>query len=167
MDDLFSVFDKKGKQPAEGGPAVDDTPTASSSNGKHTLTATEKAEPLPKKRKVESVEPEAAKQQQQPVVADSFEQEAQREVTASKGLGGGVGQDAESSGQVTLRHAVRHQVALPVGYDYVSIASHVPPEKPARVYPFTLDPFQQVSVASIQRQYLHIQFIRQMFMIRL
>lgn len=148
MDDLFSVFDKKGKQPADTTATVEDTPAPSTANGKHTLSS--KDEPSAKKRKVESPEPEAARQQ--PVVADSFEQEAQREVTASKGLGGGVGPDAESSGQVTLRHAVRHQVALPVGYDYVSIASHVPPEKPARVYPFTLDPFQQVSVASIQRQ---------------
>lgn len=42
-------------------------------------------------------------------------------------------------------------MALPPGYNYVPISQHVPPEEPARVYPFTLDPFQQVSVASIER----------------
>lgn len=46
---------------------------------------------------------------------------------------------------------VRHQVALPPSYPYIPIASHVPPAEPARVYPFELDPFQKVSVASIQR----------------
>ncbi|SCV73573.1 BQ2448_7499 [Microbotryum intermedium] len=46
---------------------------------------------------------------------------------------------------------VRHQVALPPSYPYVPIASHVPPAEPARMYPFELDPFQKVSIASIQR----------------
>lgn len=46
---------------------------------------------------------------------------------------------------------VRHQVAVPSGYPYVPISQHVPPAKPAREYPFTLDPFQQVSVYAIQR----------------
>jgi len=46
---------------------------------------------------------------------------------------------------------VRHQVAIPPGYDYLPIAKHVPPSKPVREYKFTLDPFQQVSVYAIQR----------------
>jgi len=46
---------------------------------------------------------------------------------------------------------VRHQVAVPPGYPYVPIASHVPPAKPAREYKFILDPFQQVSIHAIQR----------------
>lgn len=46
---------------------------------------------------------------------------------------------------------VRHQVAVPSGYNYVPISKHVPPAKPAREYKFTLDPFQQVSVHAIQR----------------
>jgi ATP-dependent RNA helicase DOB1 len=33
----------------------------------------------------------------------------------------------------------------------VPISQHVPPAEPARTYPFELDPFQKVSVASIQR----------------
>jgi ATP-dependent RNA helicase DOB1 len=46
---------------------------------------------------------------------------------------------------------VRHQVALPLNYDYKPISQHVPPEDPARTYPFTLDPFQRVAVSSIER----------------
>ena len=46
---------------------------------------------------------------------------------------------------------MRHQVAVPPGYPYIPISQHVPPEKPAREYKFTLDPFQQVSVHAIQR----------------
>jgi ATP-dependent RNA helicase DOB1 len=42
-------------------------------------------------------------------------------------------------------------VALPPGYPYIPISEHVPPAEPVRTYPFTLDPFQQVSVASIER----------------
>ena len=46
---------------------------------------------------------------------------------------------------------VRHQVAVPPGYNYIPISKHIPPAKPAREYKFTLDPFQQVSVHAIQR----------------
>lgn len=50
-----------------------------------------------------------------------------------------------------LSYQVRHQVAVPPNYNYVPISQHVPPKDPARVYPFTLDPFQRVSVSSIER----------------
>ena len=46
---------------------------------------------------------------------------------------------------------MRHQVAVPPGYDYTPIAQHVAPAVPDRVYKFELDPFQKVSVAAIQR----------------
>lgn len=82
-----------------------------------------------------------------PVVVDEFETEAKREVAASAGLTGAV----EAGSRLELRHQVRHQVAVPPGYDYVPISKHVPPAKPAREYKFTLDPFQQVSVHAIQR----------------
>lgn len=90
---------------------------------------------------------------EQPLVADDFEQEATVAVAASAGLQGGAATaaDAESGGKITLSHQVRHQVAVPPGYPYVPIAQHVPPPVPARVYPFELDPFQKVSVASIER----------------
>ncbi|KAG1852891.1 NUC185 domain-containing protein [Suillus subalutaceus] len=76
-----------------------------------------------------------------PVVVDEFETEAKREMAASGGLTGSV----EAGSRLELRHQVRHQVAIPPGYHYVPIAQHVPPQKPAREYKFTLDPFQQVS----------------------
>jgi ATP-dependent RNA helicase DOB1 len=89
----------------------------------------------------------------QPLLADDFEQEAHVDVAVSAGLQGSAANAAsdESSGKITLSHQVRHQVALPPNYPYVPISQHKLPPVPARVYPFELDPFQKVSVASIQR----------------
>lgn len=96
-------------------------------------------------------EPEAKRarldQEPEPLVADTFETEQEREVAASAGL-----QATKDTAAVVLSHQVRHQVAIPPGYPYVPISQHKPPETPARTWPFTLDPFQQVSVASIQRE---------------
>lgn len=80
------------------------------------------------------------------VVTDSFETEQSREVAASAGL-----QASKEGTAVVLSHQVRHQVALPQDYNYVSIAEHQGPEVPARTWSFTLDPFQKVSIASIDR----------------
>lgn len=82
----------------------------------------------------------------EPMVTDSFETEQSREVAAAAGL-----QAQKEGAAVVLSHQVRHQVALPPDYDYIPISQHKPPEKPAREWPFTLDPFQQVSIASIER----------------
>jgi ATP-dependent RNA helicase DOB1 len=164
MDELFGVFDEE--------PAKD---TKSGKNKKRTATGELKA-PVPQ---VPAIIPQKAPSQSQPsqngssapiptpviaqeptgpkrqrreddpepVVTDTFETEQSRAVAASAGL-----QSAQQDGsQVILSHQVRHQVALPPNYDYVPISKHVPPEKPAREYPFTLDPFQQVSIASIER----------------
>lgn len=95
-------------------------------------------EPVAKKQRLQA-EPE-------PVVTDAFETEQSREVAASAGL-----QAQKDTGAVVLSHQVRHQVALPPDYDYVPISEHKAPETPARTWPFTLDPFQQVSIASIER----------------
>lgn len=81
-----------------------------------------------------------------PVVTDSFQTEQSREVAASAGL-----QGSKEGTAVVLSHQVRHQVALPPDYDYKPISEHQSPEKPARTWPFKLDPFQQVSIASIER----------------
>lgn len=86
--------------------------------------------------------------QEQPLVADAFEQEATVDVAVSAGL---QGRTEGEEGKITLSHQVRHQVAIPPGYPYVPISQHKPPPVPARVYPFELDPFQKVSVASIER----------------
>lgn len=82
----------------------------------------------------------------EPVVTDSFETEQSREVAASAGL-----QASKEGTAVVLSHQVRHQVALPPDYNYAPISEHKAPELPARTWPFTLDPFQKVSIASIER----------------
>ena len=95
-------------------------------------------------------QPDAKRQRRdveaEPLVTDTFETEQSREVAASAGL-----QAAKEGTAVILSHQVRHQVALPPDYDYVPISEHKAPETPARTWPFTLDPFQQVSIASIER----------------
>ncbi|KAL8826643.1 MAG: hypothetical protein Q9191_003675 [Dirinaria sp. TL-2023a] len=82
----------------------------------------------------------------EPVVADAFETEQSREVAASAGL-----QASKEGDAVVLHHQVRHQVALPPDYDYIPISQHQDPETPARTYKYVLDPFQKVSIASIER----------------
>ena len=80
-------------------------------------------------------------------VADTFETSESREVAAAAGL-----QAAQKdTAAVVLSHQVRHQVALPLDYKYVPISQHKAPETPAKTWPFKLDPFQQVAVASIER----------------
>ena len=82
----------------------------------------------------------------EPVVADSFETQQSREVAASAGL-----QSSKEGDAVVLSHQVRHQVALPPDYAYIPISEHKAPEVPAKTWSFKLDPFQQVSIASIER----------------
>lgn len=82
----------------------------------------------------------------EPVVTDTFETEQSREIATSAGL-----QSAQEGAAIVVSHQVRHQVALPPNYPYVPISEHKPPATPARTWPFKLDPFQQVSVASIER----------------
>ncbi|KJA17238.1 hypothetical protein HYPSUDRAFT_146799 [Hypholoma sublateritium FD-334 SS-4] len=82
-----------------------------------------------------------------PVILDDFETEAKREVAADAGLTGA----AEAGSRLELKHQVRHQVAVPPGYNYIPISQHIPPVKPDREYKFELDPFQKVSVYAIQR----------------
>ena len=82
----------------------------------------------------------------EPLVTDTFETEQSREIAASAGL-----QAAKEGTAVVLSHQVRHQVALPPDYDYVPISEHKSPDTPARTWPFTLDPFQKVSISSIER----------------
>lgn len=82
----------------------------------------------------------------EPVVTDTFETEQSREVDAIAGL-----QASKDADKILLHHQVRHQVALPPDYDYVPINQHKPPAEPARTWKFQLDPFQQVAIASIER----------------
>jgi ATP-dependent RNA helicase DOB1 len=148
MDELFDVFEDSPQTAKATAPKSKPKP-------KHTKKRQANGEvksPVPdalmqdeetihQKRLKRDLEPE-------PVVTDAFETEQSREIAASAGLQGQTQQDGQA---VVLSHQVRHQVALPPDYDYVPISEHKPPEEPARTWPFALDPFQQVSIASIQR----------------
>lgn len=171
MDDLFDVFEggaashkpdarkekkskkrsvngdvKKPEQEAQNGhdaaPTVDDDASTAPALGTQDTSPQEDAGvPSPRESKRMKRDKEA-----EPVVTDAFETEQSREVAASAGL-----QAQKEGSAVVLSHQVRHQVALPPDYDYIPISQHQPPEKPAREWPFTLDPFQKVSIASIER----------------
>ncbi|KAF2769648.1 antiviral helicase [Teratosphaeria nubilosa] len=159
MDELFDVFEdtapgaatakkeKKGKkrslngepkaQEQNGGISMKDTDgEAAENNGG---TDEESAEQRTQKRTRRDDEPD-------PVVTDTFETEQSREVAAAAGF-----QAQKDDQSMILSHQVRHQVSLPPDFDYVPISKHKRPEKPAREWPFKLDPFQEVSISSIER----------------
>jgi ATP-dependent RNA helicase DOB1 len=168
--DLFTVFDEPAQKPKTNKDSHNDKSKNSkkrSANG-DVKTPKSAAPHLDADKETEDVEPATSVQvvqnrepndgqpeakrvkrapEEEPIVADTFETDQAREVAASAGLQGST-QDAPA---VVLHHQVRHQVSLPPNFDYVPISQHKPPDKPAREYPFTLDPFQQVSVYSIQR----------------
>lgn len=159
-DDLFDVFDggaahdappKKSKKRQANGrvksPLLDtpmadappEAPAAAPEPAEAPAAPSDESTEQLLKRQKRDAEPE-------PIVTDDFETEQSREVAAAAGL------QAQQDGQaVVLSHQVRHQVSLPPDYDYVPISEHRAPAEPARTWPFTLDPFQQVSIASIQR----------------
>ncbi|KAI9714408.1 MAG: ATP-dependent RNA helicase mtr4 [Bogoriella megaspora] len=167
MDDLFDVFEDDG-QPSNVPQENDESRTSSKrqlngalkptngstlSNGVTDVSLAEGAADTSNgasKTEEADMEEHDAKRRRRnepdPVVTDAFETQQSREVAASAGL-----QPQKEGTAVTLSHQVRHQVALPPDYDYVPIAQHVPPETPARTWPFTLDPFQQVAITSVQR----------------
>ncbi|KAI7507048.1 ATP-dependent RNA helicase [Hortaea werneckii] len=163
MDELFDVFDEKAPKPSEGGKkekkskkrsasgdfknqaqqangdsAMDDAPQENGQSPANGETQGDEAQRNQKRQRKDD-EPE-------PIVTDMFETQQSRELEAAAGL-----QAQKDDQAVVLSHQVRHQVSLPPDYDYVPISQHKAPEKPAREWPFTLDPFQQVSIASIER----------------
>lgn len=165
MDELFDVFDDqlpggkpqsskqqrrkdKSKKRMASGEAKDVNGNNNGDGDVSMLGAGEHDKPT--KETNGDSQPEAKRQRRdveaEPLVTDTFETEQSREVAASAGL-----QAAKEGTAVVLSHQVRHQVALPPDYDYVPISEHKAPETPARTWPFTLDPFQQVSIASIER----------------
>ncbi|KAF5971398.1 putative ATP dependent RNA helicase [Fusarium bulbicola] len=81
-----------------------------------------------------------------PVMADNFQTAESREVA-------GAATFTEQDSSLVLSHNIQHQVALPpdLDYEYVPLSEHKAPEQPARTWNFKLDPFQSLSVASIER----------------
>ncbi|KAI8625459.1 rRNA-processing arch domain-containing protein [Xylariaceae sp. FL1651] len=84
----------------------------------------------------------------EPVLTDTFETAESREVAAAAGFAA-----TKEEASLVLSHNIQHQVALPpdLDYEYVPLSEHKPPENPARTWPFTLDPFQRLSISSIER----------------
>ncbi|KAM5343160.1 hypothetical protein ACJ41O_014126 [Fusarium nematophilum] len=82
-----------------------------------------------------------------PVMTDTFQTAESREVAGASTF---VPQDSS----LVLSHNIQHQVALPpdLDYEYVPLSEHKAPEEPARTWNFKLDPFQSLSVASIERE---------------
>ncbi|TDZ41525.1 ATP-dependent RNA helicase mtr4 [Colletotrichum trifolii] len=83
-----------------------------------------------------------------PVLTDTFQTAQSREVA-------GAATFAPSQDEsLVLSHNIQHQVALPpdLDYEYIPLSEHKPPAEPARKYNFKLDPFQSLSVASIERE---------------
>ncbi|MCJ1468632.1 ATP-dependent RNA helicase mtr4 [Pseudocyphellaria aurata] len=172
-DDLFNVFDEdgptgakpsnthvkqrptkdRGKKRQANGESKDVTSITGADDGSPGAELTDPT--LPKTgttNTIDEIQSESKRQRREaeaePVVTDSFETEQSREVAASAGL-----QPSKEGTAVVLSHQVRHQVALPPEYNsnYIPISEHKSPETPARTWPFTLDPFQKVSIASIER----------------
>lgn len=143
MDELFDVFEEQPRAPKK---------------RKANVEVTDGDQPTPNDEEVAEEPPLAGQPQDskrrrkggeaEPVLADSFQTAESREIAAAEGFAAAPG--AES---LVLSHNIQHQVALPpdLDYEYIPLSEHKPPEEPARVYPFKLDPFQSLSVASIER----------------
>ncbi|KAI1245219.1 hypothetical protein MGN70_012109 [Eutypa lata] len=84
----------------------------------------------------------------EPVLTDTFETAESRELAAAEGFA-----PTKDESALVLSHNIQHQVALPpdLDYEYVPLSEHKPPEEPARSWPFNLDPFQRISISSIER----------------
>ncbi|AGO12180.1 AaceriAEL181Cp [[Ashbya] aceris (nom. inval.)] len=158
--DLFSVFGEEPKElPELQDEVVDqvadehevDTRKRGLSPDSDIHEESQQAESVGKKvKKDKKLVDEKKKSEVVPVLADSFEKEASREVEASSGLATADATQVEENGKMKLRHQVRHQVALPPNYDYKPIGQHIRTDE-ARTYPFTLDPFQDTAVSCIDR----------------
>lgn len=167
MDELFDVFEdappsgptpnqpakprpmkkEKVKKRQANGDVKQDTVMVDADGAEASLgAATHNGEKHPVESSSEQPGAKRQRVEPEPVVTDTFETEQSREIATSAGL-----QAAQEGAAIVLSHQVRHQVALPPNYPYVPISDHKPPATPARTWPFKLDPFQQVSVASIER----------------
>ncbi|KAK4133175.1 antiviral helicase [Trichocladium antarcticum] len=149
MDDLFSVFEEQPRAPKKRKADTDVEMTdGAAANGAQpapkdddTLPAAEEQTGEPKRLKLED--------EAEPIITDSFQTAESREVTAAQGFA-----PTTEGDSLVLSHNIQHQVALPpdLDYEYIPLSEHKAPDDPARIYPFKLDPFQALSVASIQRE---------------
>lgn len=149
MDDLFSVFEEQPRAPKKRKADADVEMTDGDvANGAQAAPKDEEIAPTADDQTGEikrlKLEDEA-----EPIITDSFQTAESREVTATQGFA-----PTTEGDSLVLSHNIQHQVALPpdLDYEYIPLSEHKAPEDPARIYPFKLDPFQALSVASIQRE---------------
>ncbi|CAK7219412.1 ATP-dependent RNA helicase mtr4 [Sporothrix curviconia] len=85
----------------------------------------------------------------EPVLTDTFQTAESREVAPASGFA-----PQKETESLVLQHNIQHQVALPpdLNYEYIPLSEHKRPAEPAREYPFELDPFQSLAIASIERE---------------
>ncbi|GMG56050.1 unnamed protein product [Ambrosiozyma monospora] len=164
MDDLFGVFSEA---PSDVSKLTEQHPTETNDNNKRPASpSSTKENEANKKAKVSSDKPDssssktpttkkdkkkanAAKTAAAPIVADSLEIEASREVKASQGLISSSSNNGDE--KMNLKHQIRHQVAVPPHWNYTPISQHKR-QVEARHYKFTLDPFQDTAISCIDRQ---------------
>ncbi|EAQ86840.1 hypothetical protein CHGG_08093 [Chaetomium globosum CBS 148.51] len=156
MDDLFAVFEEQPRAPKRKADA--DVEMADHlENGQNESAAVIKPEedtnPADEQEDGDAEGPADTKRQKmegeaEPIITDTFETAESREVNAAQGFA-----PSTDEGSLVLSHNIQHQVALPpdLDYEYIPLSEHKPPAEPARTYPFRLDPFQAMSVASIER----------------
>lgn len=158
-DDLFDVFEENATIPPEELENVEvpveeelenDTTSVDEHGKKRIHSDDEESIQDNKKVKPNKTADAKSKETVVPRVADSFEQEASREVEAAGTLAGPSSISSEEDGKMKLSHQVRHQVALPPNYDYKPIGEHKRVNE-ARTYPFVLDPFQDTAISCIDR----------------
>lgn len=155
MDELFDVFTEQPRAPKKRKADVDTEMTdslrngdqAARGNGDSVSAAEDQSKDVQAQGDSKRVKME---DKAEPIITDSFQTAESREVTAAQGFA----PSTDGGDSLVLSHNIQHQVALPpdLDYEYIPLSEHKPPADPARTYPFKLDPFQSLSVASIERE---------------
>jgi ATP-dependent RNA helicase DOB1 len=156
MDDLFAVFEEQPRAPkrkADADVEMTDGVDSGNGNGEQVVVKDEEMTAVDTQADGDAQGPADTKRRKledeaEPIITDTFETAESREVNAAQGFA-----PATDEGSLVLSHNIQHQVALPpdLDYEYIPLSEHKPPAQPARTYSFRLDPFQALSVASIER----------------
>jgi ATP-dependent RNA helicase DOB1 len=157
MDDLFAVFEEQPRAPkrkADADVEMTDDPVNGQNDNSTVIKQEEDMDPADEQENGDVEGPADTKRRKmedeaEPILTDTFETAESREVNAAQGFA-----PSTDEGSLVLSHNIQHQVALPpdLDYEYIPLSEHKPPAEPARTYPFRLDPFQALSVASIERE---------------
>lgn len=151
MDGLFDVFDEQPRAPKrKAGSDIQMTSGGERRAGNDAAsTVAQEVHGEPRAMSPIDTKRRKTEDEAETIITDTFETAHSREVAAVQGFAPAT-TEAES---ITLSHNIQHQVALPpdLDYEYVPLSEHKPPAEPARKYAFKLDPFQSISVASIER----------------